>query len=147
MMTSTEVVEVIRNSCVKGYHHYQRGEEGDTFTCSRENSGHGSVAIVAKLDHNGLVVGHVPKDLSQRLAPLLDRNEAYITGTITGPMRDAPGGRFRLGGGQELPCDYTVSRKKNHLANATGVLQEQVQYVCTCAWYRRPLAVGVRGYD
>ena len=128
--TSTEVVEVLENSCLKGYHIYRRGREGDTFTCSRElQNEYSDVSILAKLDRNGRDVGHVPNHLSRRLAPLLDTGNYMITGTITGPMRDAPGGRYERGGGQELPCDYIVSRKKKHLAtcNAAGVLQEQVK--------------------
>lgn len=131
MMTSTEVVKVLKNSCLKGYHIYQRGREGDTFTCSRElQNEYSAVSILAKLDRNGLDVGHVPNHLSQRfgLARLLDTENYVITGIITGPMRDAPEGRYERGGGQELPCDYIVSRKKEHLATA-GVLQEQVNGV------------------
>lgn len=128
-MTSTEVVKVLKNSCLKGYHIYQRGREGDTFTCSREfQNEYSAVSILAKLDRNGLDVGHIPNHLSRRLAPLLHIGDYVITGIITGPMRDAPEGRYERGGGQELPCDYIVSRKKKHLATCTaaGVLQEQV---------------------
>ena len=128
IMTSMEVLKVLDDRCLKGYHAYSKGKIGDKFTCSRDwGNPHSKTAIVAKLDSNDIVVGHIPQPLSEHLAPLLDSIEGItITGTITGLPREAREGRWVRGGGLELPCKYVIHGNRT----AVAVLQEQVSCVC-----------------
>ena len=125
---------------------------GDKFTCCRSNQG-SKASIVAKLDRNGIVVGHIPQLLSKRLAILLDSKEGIkITGTITDLPREAPGGRWVRGGGLELPCEYVIRGKKEHRTAVAEALEE-VRRVCVrvCLSVSLPVSVchwgRVRGSD
>ena len=122
-----EVLAVLKDSCLKGYHAYGKGKIDDRFTCPSSKA-----PIVAKLDRNDDVVGHIPQLLSERLAPLLDSKDGItITGTVTGSPREAPEGRWVPGGGLELPCEYVVRGKEEHRAAVTEALEE-VRRVCVC---------------
>ena len=108
---------------------------------------------MAKLDRNGIIVGHIPQLLSKRLAILLDSKEGIkITGTITGLPREAPGGRWVRGGGLELPCEYVIRGKKEHRTAVAEALEE-VRRVCVrvCLSVSLPVSVchwgRVRGSD
>ena len=134
VVTSMEVLAVLNDCCLKGYHVYKKGKIGDRFTCSRDRGNpHSKTAIVAKLDRNDHVVGYVPQPLSELLAPLVDCIEGIaITGTITDGFREASEGRWVPGGGLELPCKYVVHGRKEHRATVAEVLQGQVRQVCVC---------------
>ena len=126
-MLSMEVLVVLnsKDTCLKGHHIFRKGKKDDRFTCPSSKT-----PIVAKLDRNDDVVGHIPQPLSERLAPLLDSIEGLtITGTITGSSREAPEGRWVPGGGLELPCKYVVHGKKEHRTAVAEALEE-VRRVC-----------------
>ena len=121
------VVELakLQRSIVKGHHVYRNGTVGDRFSCSREPyNAHSPFAIVAMLDANGEVLGHVPDRMAQGLAPLLDSGEvARMEGTITGPSRSAPEGTWVSGGGLEHPCQYVLFGNKKYRPQVRQILR------------------------
>ena len=104
----------ILTSKIKGFHIYRKAcERGDTLVCEPHLQNlHSNNAI--KVTKQEEIVGH---DTLARVLAL-----ELMTGTIlrcidaivTGEPRDAPEGKWVLGGGSEIPCCYKVyGFKKN----------------------------------
>ena len=114
-MASVKLAKV--SSKIKGYHVYcRRCKLGDILACNLEQENpHSRNAIKVLLVSENETIGHVPEALSKVLAPDLEKGIIIaMEAEVTGLPRDAPEGKWTLGGGIEIPCTYTLyGLKKN----------------------------------
>ena len=105
-MASVRLAKI--KSVIKGHHVYRScSEAGDTVTCTLgpENvHSRNAIKVLAQEE----IVGHVPELLAKVLAPEFAQTIQSMEGEVTEPPRDAPEGKWVLGGGIEIPCTYKI---------------------------------------
>ena len=71
-------------------------------------------AIIVKSGDNR-TVGHVPDGIAEKLVPMLNNSTVESMEAVVMEMpREAPEGKWTLGGGIEIPCIYKLyGLKKN----------------------------------
>ena len=114
-------------SRIKGHlaynHDYFVGEElicGLEFT---NKYSHNSIEVKSR--NKDVTAGHLPETLAAILFQLRKAWKVYeIQAKITGKSRRAPEGTWVLGGGMEIPCQYTIIEPKIHKKNCRKELRK-----------------------
>ena len=115
-----------RLSCsFKGHHAYNHDYlVSEELICEFEYKySHNSIEVKSK--NKDVTIGHVPEPLAAILFPLRKAWKVYeIQAKITGKSRRAPEGTWVLGGGIEIPCQYTIIGPKIHKKNCRKELRK-----------------------
>ena len=117
----------VLTSRIKGHHAYNHDYfVGEELICELEFTNkysHNSIEVKSK--NKDVTVGHVPEALAAILFPLRKAWKVYeIQAKITGKSRRAPEGTWVLGGGIEIPCQYTIIGPKIHKKNCRKELRK-----------------------
>ena len=99
-------------SSIKGDHVYSSGASiGDKFDCllEPENVHSASRNAIKIVRTDGIIIGHVPEPVAQRLAPLIRSGVvSHVTAEVTGASLAAHEGTWTQGGGIEIPSKYKL---------------------------------------
>ena len=117
----------VLTSRIKGHqtynHDYFVGEE---LICELEFTNkysHNSIEVKSR--NKDVTAGHLPETLAAILFQLRKAWKVYeIQAKITGKSRRAPEGTWVLGGGMEIPCQYTIIEPKIHKKNCRKELRK-----------------------
>ena len=117
----------VLTSRIKGHHAYNHDYfVGEELICELEFTNkysHNSIEVKSK--NKDVTVGHVPEALAAILFPLRKAWKVYeIQAKITGKSRRVPEGTWVLGGGIEIPFQYTIIGPKIHKKNCRKELRK-----------------------
>ena len=110
----------VLTSRIKGHHAYNHDYfVGEELICELEFTNKYSYnSIEVKSKNKDVTVGQIPKALEAFLFPLRKAWKVYeIEAKITRKSRRAPEGTWVLGGGIEIPCQYTIIGPKINKKN------------------------------
>ena len=94
-------------AAVRGYHYFKtiwQPKENEVLTCQFENGNSYDMFAIKTCDHGGIMVGHLPREVSRITKFIIDRG-AIVTVLLTGThYRRLP----LVKGGLEIPCKVSV---------------------------------------
>ena len=109
-----DALEHVFESASRGYHYYQNvwlPEEGQHLSCLHQGNNAFDVFAIALCAENGLVIGHLPRELSRATKFLLDRGVAMRAEVCSQTYRRSP----LVQGGLEVPIRLYLSMRPTKL--------------------------------
>ena len=117
----------VLTSRIKWHHAYNHDYlVGEELICELEfTNKHSHNSIEVKSKNKDVTIDHVLQALAAILFSLRKACKVYeIQSKITGKSRHVPEGAWVLGGGIELPCQYTIIGPKIHKKNCRKELRK-----------------------